>query len=201
MVDAMSRTTSEDPWGRRQAPLTARLATLRAIVADYVAEYRPREWVAFHRRQRPRRRALEVVASWKDECGKIYSHQCLVPRAAKAEAGRRIRALQFAGIRCFDELFQRVQDAIGGIRGVGELTVYDVAARIGASLGMMPDRVYLQSGAKRGARLLLNRAVPERSLPKEAFPHEFQWLKSWEIEDVLCIYKAAIEQIARRRAA
>jgi hypothetical protein len=40
---------------------------------------------ALHRKQRSLERAL--VASWKDECGKTYSHQCLFPRAAKARAG------------------------------------------------------------------------------------------------------------------
>lgn len=176
------------------------LASLAAVVADYVARYREREWVAFHGRQQPLRLALEVVASWKGEDKKVYSHQCLVPRAAKEAAGERIRALDLADVRSFDLLFQQVQAAIGEIHGIGELTVYDVAARIGASLGMLPDRVYLQSGAKKGARQLLGRPIRERSLPKHAFPRELWKLDAWEIEDVLCIYKAELGRISRTRA-
>jgi len=175
--------------------------SLRAIVGAYVSDYRPRDWVRFHRRQPSLERALEVVASWQDKRGKVYSHQCLVPRRAKARAGAAIRALDLAGVADFEDLFPRVQDAIGGIRGVGPLTVYDVATRIGAFIRCMPRRrVYLHSGARAGARAL---GLPThgRSLPVQAFPRELRRLRAWEIEDVLCIYSAELARLRKAPSA
>ncbi len=170
-----------------------KLATLRAVVDDYIAEYRPREWVAFHANQPSLERALDAVASWKDQDGKIHSHQRLVSRAAKAGAGERIRSLKVADVADFEQLFQRVQKAIGSIRGIGDLAVYDAALRIGARLGKLPERVYLQCGARVGARAL-GIDARHRSLPMDVFPAEFCRLEPWEVEDVLCIYA---EQLAK----
>jgi hypothetical protein len=90
--------------------------------------------------------------------------------------------------RDFDSLFNMVRDAIGPIHGIGELTVYDTALRIGAKLGLPPERVYLHSGTRVGARALgLNWRTPHLEL--EDFPAELRTLKPHEIEDCLCIFK------------
>ncbi len=173
------------------------LNSLRAIVDDYIAEYRPRPWVAFHKNQPSLERALEVVATWKNERGKTYSHQSLISRAAKAGAGERIRKLRVADVEHFEQLFQRVQKAIGSIRGIGDLAVYDAAARIGAFLKKMPARVYLQQGVKDGARAL-GFGASQRSLPMDFFPAELRRLEPWEVEDLLCIYKDELGRLPRR---
>lgn len=174
------------------------LNTLRAIVNHYIAGYRPRPWVAFHANQPSLERALEVVASWKDEDQKTYSHQCLVPRKAKVAAGAAIRVLDLEGVEDFEQLFQCVQATIGSIRGIGDLAVYDAALRIGAFLGKLPERVYLQRGACVGARAL-GLDASQRSLPMDVFPAEFRRLQAWEVEDVLCIYADDLSRLARRR--
>jgi len=147
-------------------------------------------------------RTLDVVASWKDKEGKVHSHQRLVSKVAKAGAAERIGKLEVADVQTFEELFKRVEKAIGSIRGIGDLAVYDVALHIGAFLRKLPERVYLQRGAREGARALGLDAT-QRSLPIDVFPAEFCRLKPWEIEDLLCIYKAELGQAAglKRRAA
>jgi len=87
----------------------------------------------------------------------------------------------------FEQLFGRVQEAIGSIRGIGDLAVYDAALRIGAFLGKLRGRVYLECGACEGARAL-GLDAGKRSLPMDVFPVEFAQLKAWEVVDVLCIY-------------
>ena len=74
-----------------------------------------------------------------------------------------------------------------------------VAVRIGAFLRVMPRRVYLQSGARVGARAL-GLDARQRSLPMDAFPAEFHRLVAWEVEDVLCIYKDELGRVVSRRA-
>jgi hypothetical protein len=135
-----------------------------------------------------------------DEDGKIYSHQTRVPRAAKEAASKAIRNLDLDAIRDFEDLFERVERAIASIPGIGDLAAYDVAARLGASLGKLPaKRVYLQSGALKGA-MSLGLDVSQRSLAVEAFPPELQRLAAWEIEDLLCIYKDKLKLVRRAAA-
>jgi len=195
----MSSTPKRNP-GTCAPPPIGRPITLRAIVDHYIAWFRPREWLAFHANQPSLKRAVDVVASWRDEDDKVYSHQSLVPKAAKAGAAERIRKLRVADVDDFEELFQRVEKAIGSIRGVGDLAVYDVAVRIGAFLRVMPRRVYLQTGARKGARAL-GLDASQRSLPMDVLPSELHRLEPWEVEDVLCIYKDELGHVVSRRRA
>ncbi len=48
----------------------------------------------------------------------------------------------------FAELHGLVEREIGSMRGIGALTVYDVAHRIGAFLGKPPGLVYLHAGTR-----------------------------------------------------
>jgi hypothetical protein len=100
----------------------------------------------------------------------------------------RLLSTDFRELRSFHELYGIVRDRIGGIRGVGELTVYDTALRIGGKLGLEPDRVYLHSGTRVGARNLgLNwRAA---FLQVSDLPAKLRVLKPREVEDLLCVFK------------
>lgn len=77
------------------------------------------------------------------------------------------------------------------IKGIGDLTVYDTAVRIGYSFGLHPEKVYIHRGAKTGAKNLLGRkAVHGRKfLYMHELPIEFQSLTPMEVENCLCIYK------------
>lgn len=141
-----------------------------------------------------------MVATWRDKDCRVYSHQTRVPRAAKKAAADSIRKLDVSALRNFEDLFERVEAAIGNIPGIGDLTVYDVAARLGASLGKLPEkRVYLQSGARDGARAL-ELGHGARSLPVEEFPPELRrGLAAWEVEDLLCIYEDDLKRVRSNR--
>ena len=41
------------------------------------------------------------------------------------------------------------------IKGIGELTIYDTALRIGFYLDIYPDKVYLHAGTREGAKRLI----------------------------------------------
>ena len=85
-----------------------------------------------------------------------------------------------------------MRDRIGGIHGIGELAVYDIACRIGAFLGLSPERVYLHAGTREGARALGLRGA---SVRKMDLPRAFGRLSPGEIEDCLCIYNADIRRL------
>jgi hypothetical protein len=94
----------------------------------------------------------------------------------------------------FEDLFQRIKNAISGIAGIGELAVYDIAHRLGEYLGIPPVKVYLHSGARVGARAL---SVSGETAPVTDFPTPFHSLSAAEVEDCICIYKSRLIAIAR----
>ena len=103
----------------------------------------------------------------------------------------------------FEELYQAVKDKIGHITGVGDLTLYDIALRIGFlyERPLLPRaRVYIQSGALDGIKALS--ADPRYSYlfsihagawkngaySIEEFEDAFGSMESMFIEDFLCVF-------------
>ncbi|HTQ38724.1 MAG TPA: hypothetical protein VMJ32_06835 [Pirellulales bacterium] len=129
--------------------------------------------------------------------GKRYDHQRRIPHAVLCAATSSLRLAALERATDFDSLFAIVSNAIGSIHGIGELTIYDTALRIGAKLGLLPTRVYLHSGTRKGARALnLNWHAPYLEVGE--FPAELQKLAAHEIEDCLCIFKDRFRNVESR---
>jgi hypothetical protein len=122
--------------------------------------------------------------------GKRYGHQRRLSRGVLTKMLGRLSPAKLKGSSSFHELHESVEEAIGRIRGVGKLTVYDTALRIGAKLRLKPDHVYLHSGTREGARALgLNWRAP--FLHRRELPPTLRRIPAWEVEDLLCIFKDA----------
>jgi hypothetical protein len=100
-------------------------------------------------------------------------------------------------VQSFEALHALVASTIGNISGIGELTVYDTALRIGANMKLQPDVVFMHSGTRIGAKRLGLDASRE-FLTVEELPADFRDLRPREIEDVLCIYKDYFSEKKRR---
>jgi len=177
-------------------------ATFEAIVNAYIRDHQnsAQREAKFFRIQRTLASAIEKATFAKEPSGKRHGHQRRIPARILTKWNsliqKRIKDLQ----RChsFEELFAIHQQERSKIKGIGKLTVYDTAQRIGAHLSLEPARVYLHAGTKIGATALgLGRGC-ESIFPDE-LPKPFQRLRPREIEDCLCIYKEAIKKIARFR--
>lgn len=131
------------------------------------------------------RAALALLPS-----GKRHPHQYRIPRAALEESKRRLleNLHMLRRATSFDELFNVVEDLTAPIPGIGELTVYDTALRIGVHFGCEPTRVYLHAGTRTGAQALgFN---PRRqSIEMDELPEPMRGLSAQDAEDMLCIYK------------
>lgn len=85
------------------------------------------------------------------------------------------------------------------IKGIGELTAYDVAFRLGyqmvhlqnASEKLLPDKIYLHAGTKQGALKLevIQKWSRKKSLTLEELPEWLQKEPPYIIENFLCVYK------------
>lgn len=92
----------------------------------------------------------------------------------------------------FSDLFLSVQLTANGVSGIGDLAVYDTVLRIGWRFDVKPSEVYLQAGARigakrLGAKRLLQIPRGHRSVPVSLFPQELQALAPYQIENFLCV--------------
>lgn len=131
------------------------LSTLRGIVDDHIRCKRLPEslGLGFYAGQPTLAAAIDVAALCKMPNGKRYSHQYRIRGEALAEARRRLLAVDLASAKNFDELHDLVAAAVRGVWKKAELTIYDIAHRIGAHLGLAPERVYLHCGTRRAPEL------------------------------------------------
>ena len=112
-----------------------------------------------------------------------------VLRKFGARLSREDRALR--DVPSFDELHGVVRRVGDLTHGIGELAVYDTALRIGAWLGVRPERVYLHRGTREGAEAV--RVDHRRStVAVSDLPSSFARLAPHEIEDCLCIFKGLL---------
>ena len=174
------------------------IRTLDDVVDDYIARFRDRQrreahWFAI---QRTLDDAIERAAMAVSPSGKRLHHQRRIPKAVlRAWADALLeRRDNIEAAKTFGELHDIVSDVGGELHGIGRLTIYDTATRIGAFLRLEPDRIYLHAGTLEGARAFgfhQGKWLSPTDLPKP-----FRKLSPGEIEDCLCIYKRHIAAVA-----
>lgn len=123
--------------------------------------------------------------------GKKDNHQSRIPIDKLQSYGDEILLWEKSIINCenFDDILEIVSNI--KIKGIGILTKYDVAYRIGEKLKIFPDKVYLHAGTKQGALQLglIKKYSRKRYLTCNELPEWLLVLKPYQIEDFLCIYK------------
>ena len=178
--------------------------SLRKVVADYIRGKREKaaRELKYYAIQWNLADAVEKAAFCALPSGKRHLHQWRIPKRCLAQANERLqkRLSAIGRATTFEKLHGLVEAEIKPIKGIGDLTVYDVAHRIGAFCQLAPALVYLHAGTLEGARALgIN--CKSRKLEMNQLPREFHLLRPYEVEDCLCIYKARIKNIFKRRSA
>jgi hypothetical protein len=168
------------------------MGTLGDIVTDYIENYRGRAQseLLFFTAQPALVDAVRKAGLAEGPGGKRLPHQHRIPRPVLEECTRYLVAAvpELAAAPTFEVLHEIVKREIGGVRGIGRLTVYDTALRIAAHRQLEPARVFLHAGTKVGAHRLGLDTTAE-SLAVMDLPTHLRRLRPREIEDVLCIYK------------
>ena len=171
---------------------------LQRIVDDYIrnrqrSAEKELRWFAI---QPDLRKAIEIAALAKSPSGKRLSHQRRIPERVLGESYEKLlsRMSELQACSSFEELHEVIERTIGPTHGIGPLTVYDTALRIGSFLRLEPSKVFLHAGTRIGAHYLgLN--ISGKFLEVSDLPPEFRILKPREIEDVLCIYKKRFSRV------
>jgi hypothetical protein len=164
--------------------------TFDEIVTNYIREYRDRarKKMRFFEIQRSPSDAISKAALCELPSGKRHPHQRRIPRALLEQVEGRLQGIgrKLARAANFDDIHRAVEDEVGGLKGIGALTVYDIAQRIGAHFRKSPQRVYLHAGTRTGAQTF---GISGDSFDPRVLPKAFSRLAVSEIEDCLCIYK------------
>jgi hypothetical protein len=173
-------------------------STLDGIVAAYLRDHAEGEarYLRFYKIQKTLPDAISKAALAELPNGGRFSHQWRIPGPVLAQARDALLKLDYSTVRTFAELYEKVAVPLRPIRGIGLLTIYDTAHRIGAFLKLSPEQVYLHAGVRTGAKAL-GLGDWQSKLPMSVFPPVFQRLRPEQVEDCLCIYKSHL-QVWRR---
>ena len=138
---------------------------------------------------------IEVAAKSFDENNKLHFHQRRVEKSELNNFAERLmkREIEIDSAKTFDEIYELIYSEKNEY--ITELTIYDVAQRIGAFKNIYSDKIYLQSGTKIGAENLLGRLNNSKFLMREDLPSPFQRpdFTLADIEEILFQYKDEFE--------
>jgi len=174
--------------------------SLKEIVQDYInsCSREAKEELGYFSGQPNLVTAIRVAAEATVD-GKRHPHQRRIPGDMLKAFGLALsrKSKELRACKTFAELMEISGKVSKRFWEYSELTLYDTTLRIGAHLGVMPDRVYLHAGVKDGAKALGLRGSLG-VLMRSQFPKEFKKLKPWEIEHCLCIYKKQLKRLSFR---
>lgn len=128
--------------------------------------------------------------------GKRHLHQRRLKKSTLAEVERLLTSVDLRQYRDFASLYKAIANRLDRCSGVGPLMKYDTALRIGANLGVFPERVYLHSGTSAGAKAL-GFSVKDSPIERSRLPKAFHSLEPHELEDCLCIFKPALQELSK----
>jgi hypothetical protein len=193
----------------KKAPPREPLNSITALWRDYMWRYvtgrRGDPAIPFTAKSKDIRQAILRACASKGEDGKTFFHQGRVwpvNREAYAKkllaAERKKRVLSKA--KTFDEVYE-VCHRIGlATKGIGIVTIYDVAARIGTFLDLEPEHLYFHAGVTEGLRAL-GVEIPYGSdrIPRSELPGFFHDKDLDLVESFLCGYRSEIDRIMRAK--
>jgi hypothetical protein len=149
------------------------------------------DWTA---KQLTLKAAVYVACYSKREDGKMHNHQVKVKAEARREFADRIwSGVNLASCEDFDDLHDELERAAP--KGIGPVTIYDVAVRIGAwlenryGIDMSPSSLYLHAGVRDSWTTLFGKEKRDR-IPREELPAPLQRIPTDEVEDMICCYKS-----------
>lgn len=198
MVSAARAFAAEPP----REPLTSLAAIKRDFKWRYQDTKKTDQVIEWCRSAPTLRSAIDRAVRARDENGKHHNHQSKVDLNARLELGQALSTVSTRGFRRMD--FDDLHDLIDEIKpyGIGPVTVYDVAVRVGAYLGIEPQSVYVHAGVRKGLKALeeaLNRKHGTRAyldgahklprVPMSMFPAPWNKMRADDVEDMLCTYR------------
>ncbi|HJT78555.1 MAG TPA: hypothetical protein VJ739_15225 [Gemmataceae bacterium] len=181
-----------------------------AILSHYRKRWLPTSEFERFRNMPSLNAAVEAAALSLKENGEVYDHQLDRIGNPVADFRTAAKALldavnEIEAAPNFDRLLHLVRAVMRKTfpGSKKELYEYDTAFRVSAYLdlqrpGMLPTRVYLHCGTRRGAEALGIPAEGRQAVEVSELPPELQSLPAWQLEDILCLYAKRFPKDWRR---
>lgn len=178
-------------------PPREELTSLGALVRDWIwrteEETLTRDPVMeFTASARTFEEAVKRACRSRGRNGKMHNHQSKVREVHRMQLFVRIvtriprHARRFTD---FDDLHDTIEELAP--KGIGPVTTYDVAVRIGSWLGIDPQSLYLHAGVRQGWEALQGgSSLGVKRIGRDHWPQELQQLPADEVEDFLCTYRS-----------
>ena len=188
----MSKTNRKKCERRLCAPgLTAKGNDLREMLECYCRDFRPN--LAAYLKIFAKMSLKEAISAAPGAvcpcCRKRHPHQKRLPHAVFAEFSAGLAKLsdRIGKAKDFEELHEIIRE--GRVRGIGPVTLYDTALRIGAQISRLPERlVYCHGDA----------VIPggKKSGTQSASSFDVLFaehgMKAYEIEEFLCCFHSRL---------
>lgn len=121
--------------------------------------------------------------------GKMFSEGSCIDRKSKQKLLAKLCriASQLHNCTDFDSIYDLVREH--RVKGIGNLTTYNVAARIAAWKGLLPEKyLYVHAGPLKGWKALTRASGIVYRVPAEQLPKALTKLPLHKVEDLLCEY-------------
>lgn len=218
MVSAQKAFSKDPP----KQPLTNLAAITEDFQWRYVATKKTDQVVKYCMKAPKYSVAVRRAVEARDKHGKHHNHQSKVDITARRKLGAKMCAPKFSkwakklakrvdeGPDWLYSRFDALHDAIDEVKpkGIGPVTVYDVAVRVGAYLGIEPRAVYLHAGVRQGVKSLgaalcatgkvregeeLKKMSSLKMIPMSYFPKPWNKMAADDVEDMLCTYREVFD--------
>lgn len=189
-------------------PPAGELNSIRALWKDYMARYvntgRGDPALPWTLKAETIKEAIHRACMSRGEDGKLWHHQGRVWQRNLEAYERKLNEPYFYhGIEdseYFWELMIYCRQASAKTPGIGPVTEYDVAMRIGGWLDLEPEHLYFHAGVTEGLRAL-GVAIPRGlyCIDRERLPEFFQDKNLDIVESFLCGYRSEIARVMANR--
>jgi hypothetical protein len=139
---------------------------------------------------------LKKASTFRDHEAKKHSHQHRITLYVQGRFAHQLQNSNLDNPASFDQIHEWIKNECK-VSGIGPLTCYDTALRIGSFFSLLPDKVFLHAGSAEGYRQLGNQRVPPFVDVKD-LRQELWCIAPHEIENFLCIYKNCLVEAVGR---
>lgn len=166
-------------------------AGLEKLIKTFLEEKEPCTIDSYCAKQKHLSQVINVACISIDGNNKKDNHQSHIKNTVLKSFADVLIALEnnISTAKSFEELHNIIFQ--NKIKGIGPLTIYDVAVRIGIYLKLQPEKVYLHAGTTIGAKSLLKSKTKSKTVSMDELS---PWFKKYkytchEVENFLCVKK------------
>jgi hypothetical protein len=134
--------------------------------------------------------AIDRAAAGRRKDGKLFKKGSCVRTESKKELANKLKAKieKLRNAKTFETIYGVVEET--QVWGIGRMSVYAIAERIGAYLGIKPQAyLYLHAGPLQGWKRLMGYEPRDGRVATSVLPKPLRTIELYHVENLLCEYR------------